>query len=661
MPSKETKRLIVLAVLVVLTGLSYGRRLIMLQIVEGESFLARQQRTIVQTQPIKAARGEIVDRDGRALAYNSVENDVLFDMALAPLSIDNEVIFSLIKILRRSGESWNDSLPLRVFGETAVFDGEAADIALLKGKKYLDLNSYASAEEAFYWLCRRYKLEEYAPGDARAIAGVRYEMEKSGYSMTLRYVFAKNVTLETAIIIRQSRDSLPGVDVVERAVRGYPDGALAPHIVGRTGPIFAEELDYYLETQRGYTLEDLVGKEGIEKAFEDVLRGTDGLRSIELDSSYRVVELKEQKPAVPGKTVVLTVDSDIQRAAAQALQSQILSLNENAKEGEGREADAGAVVAIDIKNSEVLAAVTLPSYSLSSYTPDYAENASNPLHPFLNRAFSGVYAPGSCFKPVVAAAGLASDVITPDSRVNCQRVYSYFANYQPTCLSYHGPFAVVDALRESCNIFFYDTGRLLGIDAVNKMAASLGLGVLAGIELNEAPGTQTDAATAKPGDALQVAIGQLDNGYTPLQLANFAATLARNGELRRVKLIKSVSSYFDWQDVEQRYESEVIDKIDAPENVFETVRQGMVAATHDVRGTAYRFLGDYPYLVASKTGTPQTRDFPNSTFICYAPADDPQIAVAVVIEKGWHGYTGAPVARAVMDEYFAKYAAAPPG
>jgi penicillin-binding protein 2 len=349
---------------------------------------------------------------------------------------------------------------------------------------------------------------------------------------------------------------------------------------------------------------------------------------------------------------MLTIDSRIQKAASDALKAQIDNLRQTAKEGQGKEADSGAVVAIDIKNSEVLAAVTFPSYDLTTYSADYAKNAADSLYPFLNRAFSGVYAPGSCFKPIVAVAGLAAGVITPASHVNCQRVYTFFPSYQPTCLSYHGQVTVVDALRASCNIFFYDTGRQLGIETMNRTANMLGLGVPAGIELGEATGTQTNPETANPGDALQVAIGQLDNGFTPLQLANYAATLANNGELRNVRLVKAVSSYYDMQEHLQEFSTDVIGKMDAPHAVFETVKAGMVAATHDMRGTAYRYLGDYPYTVASKTGTPQTAEFPNSTFICYAPAEDPQIAVAVVIEKGWHGYTGAPVARAVLDAFF---------
>ena len=649
--SRDKLRLIELGAVVVLISCLFLLRLSQIQIVEGEDYLQQQQQGTQKTQTIKAARGEIVDRNGSPFAKNEVSYNVVFDMALSPDGTLNSTILKLINIFNERNEEYNDSLPLsRTM--PVQYDGSDDEIERLKGKNFLDLNTYATADEAFYWLKERYELQDYTDEEARAIAGVRYEMEKEGYSLSVRYTFAEDISLETAVLLRQYGSDLPGVDVEEAAVRSYVDGDLAPHIVGRVGAIFADELDSYLSSGLGYSRDDLVGKEGIERAYESVLKGTDGVRVIELDADSNVVGIYEQQAAVPGDTVVLTIDKTIQRVAKEALEDEIAYLQENAKPGEGKEADAGAVVVVDIKQSEVLAAVTYPSYDLSTYSEDYAENASNSLYPFLNRAFSGVYAPGSCFKPVTAVAGLTTGVIDPTSRVTCTGIYTFYPSYQPTCLSSHGSLNVAEALRHSCNIFFYDTGRKLGIETLNSFARSLGLGSLTGIELTEALGTQTSPDSINPGDALQTAIGQLDNGYTPIQLANYTATLARNGERRKLSIVKSISSYYDYTDVIEEHEQVVEEKLDVPDYAFETVREGMVMATHDVRGTSYSYLGDYPIQIASKTGTPQTNDFPNSTFICYAPADDPEIAIAVVIEKGWHGYTGAPVARAILDAYF---------
>lgn len=643
-------RLILLGAVVWMVFGLFIFRLAQIQIVEGEQHLARQQQGSSKTQAIKAPRGEIVDRNGSPFSRNNVRYDLVFDKALAPEDSENENILALIKILRKTGESWIDNLPLKLENGQPVFTDDEAAVARLR--KHLDTNIYATAADLFYWLKDRYDLEQLSDWDARAVAGVRYEMERKGYTMSVRYTFAEGISLNTAIMIRQQMDDFPGVEVVEAASRGYVDGDLAPHIIGRIGAIFPDELESYLSRGEGYTREDLVGKEGIEKAFESVLRGEDGVRRIDLDYSYRVTDITEERPAVPGNTVVLTIDKNIQRTARDALEREIKYLNENAPAGEGKEANAGAVVAIDIKNSELLAAVTYPSYNLETYSADYSKTASDPLYPFLNRAFSGVYAPGSCFKPVVATAGIAEGVVTPSTTVTCQRVYEFFPTYQPTCLSYHGPMTAADALRASCNIYFYDTGRQLGIARINEYARALGLGVPTGIELSEAKGTQCDPETAYPGDVLQAAIGQLDNGYTPVQLANYCATIARRGVRMKLSLVKSISSYYDWTDTIEEHTPQVESTLDVDPSVFDAVFSGMAQAAQDVRGTAYRYLGDYPVTVACKTGTPQTHEFPNSTFICFAPVEDPQIAVAVVIEKGWHGYTGAPVARAVMDSFF---------
>ncbi len=671
--SHEKLRLITLGVLVWLIFSLFLFRLAQVQIVSGADYLAKQQQGSSRAQVIKAARGEIVDRQGRPFSYNEACYNLVFDRALAPEGSENETILKLLNVMRKADQTWIDNLPLTVTEGGAAFTEDSDAVARLR--KHLGTNSYTEAEDVFYWLRQRYRLtdqpadpnaswftalspdklewlEKLSDRDARDIAGVRYEMERKGYSLSVRYTFAENISLETAVLIRQMNNTLPGVEVVETARRGYIDGDLAPHIIGRIGAIFADELESYLSQNKGYTREDLVGKEGIERAFESALRGVDGVRRIDLDANYHVVDITEEQAAVPGNTLVLTLDKDIQRTARDALIKEIKFLNENAPEGQGREANAGAVVAIDVKNSEVLAAVTYPSYNLETYSEDYAKNASDQLYPFLNRAFSGVYAPGSCFKPVVGTAGLIENIVTPGTTVNCQRVYTFLPTYQPTCLGYHGPLTVSDALRVSCNIFFYDTGRQLGIARINQYAQALGLGVPTGIELTESKGTQCDPNTIYPGDVLQAAIGQLDNGYTPVQLANYCATLARRGVRMKLSLVKSISSYYDWRETISTHTPEVANTMNVDPSVFDPVIDGMIQASHDVRGTAYRYLGDYPVTVASKTGTPQTNEFPNSTFICFAPADDPQIAVAVVIEKGWHGYTGAPVARAVLDSFF---------
>jgi len=643
-------RILALGLCIGLALIVYMFRLAQIQIADGASYLAAQQAGDVKVQTREAARGEIVDRNGSPFAYNEASYRIVFDKALMPAGRENETILTLIGILSESGEEWISNLPLQLNETGKVVFAPDSDNAVTRLKNFVGTNSYASASDILYWLRDRYSLEDYTDAEAVMASAVRYEMERTGYSIENRYIFAEDISLDTATLISQLQSSIPGAYIEETANRVYIDGDLAPHIIGRTGAIVADQVDEYLA--KGYSMNDRVGVEGIERAYEDILRGESGEILISRAADYSVTGVEESKPAVPGDTVMLTIDKNIQRVALNALRDEIAYLNEYAKEGEGKEADAGAAVVIDIKNSELLAAVTYPSYDLSTYSQDFAKNSADPLMPFWNRAFAGVYAPGSTFKPTVAIAGLAEDILTARTQVRCSKVYTYFEDYQPTCLGSHGLMTLADALRASCNIFFYDTGRNLGIQTINNYAQSLGLGVPTGIELYEAAGTQCDPDSPNPGDSLQAAIGQLDNGYTPLQLANYAATIARRGIRTDLSLVKAICSYYDYNEVIEENEPSVMANVLLEDKYWDAVFDGMIQATHAPNGTSYRYLGDYPITVASKTGTPQTQQFPNSTYICFAPAEDPQIAIAVVIEKGWHGYTGAPVARAILDAYF---------
>ncbi len=646
----SVRRLLALGILFACALAAFSLRLTQVQIVEGADYLEKQQAGDVKVQRVRAARGEIVDRNGSPFARNEVSYSIVLDKALMPIGGENETILALTKLMREQGETWRDTLPLLRGGDGSLSfpKGRDGDVAALKSM--FDINDYATADDVYYWLVDRYKLKDYNDEDVMTIAGVRYEMERAGYSLETRYTFAVEISPETMVLVAQSRGRLPGVDIEETARRVYVDGDLAPHIVGRMGAISSDELQEYIE--RGYSMDARVGRDGVERAFEEQLRGTDGERLIYRDNNYNIIGIEESSPARPGNTVVLTIDKDMQRTATEALVDEIRLLNATAPPGQGREADAGAVVVIDIKKAEILAAVSYPGYDLNTFAQDLEKNSADPLMPYWNRALLGVYAPGSTFKPTVAVAGLTQGVIAPSSVIACHRVYTYFRDYQPSCLSYHGNMTVVDALRASCNVFFYETGRRLGIAVINEYARALGLGVATGIELPEALGTQNDPETANPGDVLQAAIGQLNNGYTPVQLANYVSTIARRGDRKKLSIVKSVSSYYDYTDVVESPEHETLSTVDTTQEVWDTVFKGMINATHATNGTSYRYLGDYPITIASKTGTPQTKEFPNSTFICFAPAEDPQVAVAVVIEKGWHGYTGAPVARKVFDQYF---------
>lgn len=652
---KGLRTILLLCLLLAVFG-AFVLRLMRVQIVEGESYRALIEQGSTRKQIIEAARGEIVDRNGTPLSLNATGYNIVLDKAFLPTSRQNSVILELTRLLQNAGEVWIDNLPISRTQPFAFEEGEQEAAAIARLKKEINVQESAPVDDVLYWLAERYRLQEFTPNEQRTIAGVRYEMERRGFNIEVPYTFAENVSITTVAKVKERSFSLEGTDVLESPIRQYAGGDLMPHILGFTGPIYAEEYDALKD--KGYKRNDTLGKAGIEKAFEDELRGSSGTRSITINAKGDVIDVVSEVDPVPGNTVVLTIDKRLQRTAADALEKQIINLQNTAPAGEGKEADSGAVVLMHCKTGEILAAVNYPSYDRETYRFAYQTLLDDPRKPLINRAVQGTYAAGSIYKPSVATAALATGVVAPESTINCTRVYTALgASYQPKCLSYHGPINVLDALRYSCNIFFYESGRRLGIDTINKFSAQYGLGQPTGIEIPETVGElSSPESKARHGggqwyeaDTVQSAIGQLYNSFSPLQMANYAATIGNRGKRMETHLVRSVESYTRSETI-KKTQPVLADTVQADNAVFETVIEGMVRASRI--GTAQRYFGNYPIDVASKTGTPETVELPNSTFIAFAPANDPEIAIAVLIEKGWHGYTGAPVAKEIFDAYF---------
>ncbi len=652
---KRYPRQILLALLVLGVLCFYVYKLMQMQVVEGEQYSRKAAQGSSYSQVLKAARGEIVDRNGLPLAVNRIGYNVVINRAFMEGNSENEIILRLVELVRPTGDQWIDNLPL---SQTAPYTfTEEASAMVDRLRKSLGLGVFATAEDCMHWLIQTYQLELYDPPTQRLLAGIRWEMTQRGFSLSLPYTFATDVSLQTVGIVSEHSFELPGIAVQEAAQRQYFTEDIAPHIIGRTGPLFSEEYADYKEKDSTYALDDIVGRGGVESAFESLLRGQNGKQRIVLDANGKVLQVQEETPQVPGNTLVLTLDKRLQEVALRALAQEIAYLNETAPSGMGKEADAGAAVAINVKTGEILAAVTYPTYHTSDYATNYQALSTDPTWPLYNRALQGLYAPGSTFKPCVSLAALSGGIISENSQVFCARQYTYYNDYQPTCLGYHGPRTVLTALQVSCNVFFYDVGRRTGIDRIAETAAQLGLGKPTGIEINESVGDISSPTSKElfstepwyPGDVLQSSIGQLYNRFTPLQLANYAATIANKGRRMKLTLVKSINNY--GQDtILQENTPQVATTVWGSEVDYDSIIEGMKMASLP-GGTCYSYLGPTPYAVASKTGTPQTREFPNSTFIAFAPADNPQIAVAIVIEKGWHGYTGAPVARKIFDAY----------
>ena len=678
MRKKLMFRMLALGMVVLVVFMGYLYRLMQMQIAQGDEYLAQAEAGTVRQQVIKAARGEIVDRYGRPMGVNRSGYNIVLDGAyLTKQTEANQVILRVMQLLEDCGEDWIDQLPISQ-SQPFAFDKESEQ-AVSQLKRMFDLNEYSTCQDVIYWMCQRYQLGEYdeslqryvlydkddksvilasyTPQQMRRIAGVRYGMELSDFGVANNYTFAEDVEMSTVSRVKERDFEMPGVMVEETAVREYVSGDLAPHIIGQVGRIYKEE--YEELKNKGYRMNDMVGKEGIEKYFEDYLRGKDGVRQIILDSRGNVIGTEETQPAVPGNTVVLTIDKDLQRVAQDALEKQIKYLQQTAPEGEGREANAGAVVVIENKTGDVLACATYPSYDINQYRSNYDQLLQDTANPLWNRALLGEYSAGSTFKPAVAIAGLSEGEITGAESIYCGGVYTELGSYQPRCLYVNGPITVRNALQVSCNIYFYETGLRLGIERLNNYCAQLGLGQPTGIEIAENVGHLSSPEVKErvepgtpwyPADTVQSAIGQLYNQFTPLQLANYAATIGNRGQRMDVNIVRSVKTY-NMSETVWENQPTVVQQVDATPQAFEVTIEGMEMATGP-GGTSYAQWGDYPMTIASKTGTPETKAFPNSTYICFGPSEDPEISVAVVIEKGWHGYTGAPVAKAIFDAYF---------
>lgn len=443
------------------------------------------------------------------------------------------------------------------------------------------------------------------------------------------------------------------VRAAARGVRTWPNGTLLPHALGFTGPITAEQ--WPTARRRGLAMDAVIGQSGLEAAYDDLLRGQDGrvLVNTGFDGAVRrTVPLRE---AAPGATLVLTVDSALQKELQNALLSQIEVLRTTKAAGAGRECRAGAALVVDVQTGGILAAASVPGFDLNRYRSDYAALSADAVAPLLDRVCQGLYAPGSAFKPAVAAAALTAG-IDPAATVNCTGRYGFYSGYQPGCLQYGhgGPVDLRTALEYSCNIFFYDVGRRLGVDVFSTMARQLGLATPTGVEITEAQGrlTWSSDENYQAGLTLMAAIGQGNTAVTPLQLAAYAATLANCGQRPALhfadRAVNAATGETVWQ------YAPTFTTVPGGEGVFGPIRDGMKRMARTTR-----VLREAPVACAAKTGSPQLADtlpggghYVNSVLIGYAPADDPQIAMAVVLEYGGGGSNAAPILRAVLDAVF---------
>lgn len=652
----------VVVVMLMVFGL-FSLRLIKLQIVEGADYLAQSQKRVASKSVITAPRGEISDRLGRPFVTNSDTKIITLEKGLIKDDKLNDEILELIKVFEAAKDNYIDTLPITKTKpyafSTEQNPDESTDKVISELLKRLKLSKDASAESVMQKLTEKYKLQNYSDTDRRKIAGVRNEMELRNFSDSNSYTFAEDVNIQSVTLLKEKSDMFPGLSVDLEPVRQFVTPGIASHILGRIGKIYAEE--YPALKEKGYSLNDTVGKDGIEKSCEQYLKGINGTKKVERDINGNITSIIESKAAVPGNNVYLTLDKDLQTVAEESLARTIPQIAATHVGKEGADANVGAAVAVDVNTGDILALASYPTYNLSTFNDTYSALLKDKLKPMYNRAIAGLYEPGSTFKMVTAIAGLESGKITPTSTYTCTGKYRRFSTYQPTCYhgEVHGTINVVSALEHSCNIFFFETGYQTTIEVMNKYAKMLGLGGPTGIELSgEAKGNLAGKETRKakgqvwnPGDTIQAAIGQSDNLFTPIQLASYISTIANGGTRYQLHLVKSVKSYYTSETVLDN-QPKVLDKLTMKPENYQAVIEGLKRVIKT--GTAEAGFRDLAIPVAGKTGTAEVaKGSANGVFVGFAPADKPQIAVVVVIEHAGLGANIAPVAKDIFTTYFA--------
>ncbi|MBQ7935794.1 MAG: hypothetical protein IJ333_05540 [Clostridia bacterium] len=659
----KTRYILVVAA-VVLVFVSYLITLIRLQLVNGDYYKEQSEKKIYSTETITASRGSIYDRNGVSLVTNTTGYCIKFTRALMPKAEQNDIILRLIRLMEQHGAGYYDRLPMAAEAPFA-YTAEVTDASVKKLFKTLDLDGIPTAEVTFAALVEEYDLEDYTPEEQRKIAGVRYEMSLTGFSLSTPYEFAGDVSVDLVATVKQLSDEYPGVDIDTEPIRYYTDPAIAPHILGYVGKIYAEE--YEELAAKGYSMNDIVGKAGIERAMEDVLKGSDGTRVIERDSSGKVLNVTVLEEAESGNNVVLTIDSNLQRIAQDSLKNCIETIARRASEPgrDGEDANAGAVVAIDVNSGAILASATYPTYTQTEFDHNYNALSADDMRPLWNRAFYGTYAPGSTFKMATGIAALEEGAVGLKEQIRDTGIYVKYEGYSPRCWVYsdygrgHGLQDIVAALKNSCNYYFYEAADRLGIDSLNRFCRKLGLGVKTGVEIGEAGGILAGPDYRAsideywyPGDTLQAAIGQSDNLFTPLQLANYVATIVNGGTRYETHLVQGVYDAVSGVCV-QPEQIEVLDSLEMKDENYHAIMEGMVQCA--LTGTAAGVFGySYEITAGAKTGTASVpKGTANGIFVSFAPADDPEIAVCVVVEHGAHGNYVGSVARDIFDAYFA--------
>lgn len=667
-------------IVVIVISVIFIATLFNLQIVNGENYREQSEKRMLRTKNITAPRGEIYDRNGVILATNKLSYDVELYKVRVSTKEQNDGILRLVEILNENSDKVYSTFPVNDDLNGFNFENDEEE---QKWKKEMKLDSTLTFDQVIDKYIEKYELQDYSDNRLNQIKmiEIKYEANLNGYSLFNSATIAKDISQKSVAKIGEEKYKIYGISIVSVPKRYYPNGNLLSHTIGYVSKISSTE--YEKKKEQGYNVNSVIGKAGIEQSFEKYLRGNDGVIKEETDTLGNVSSQTETTGAKSGDNVTLTIDYRLQKVAEESLLNTINGLQNGTLVGKKfSDANAGAVVVLDVDSGEVLASASYPTYDINSLIggisiKDWNALQNNSLHPMLNRVVSGIYSPGSTFKMLVGMAGLMNGKITVDEKYYDPGIYPY--GYHPKCWLYtdrhmtHGWINIEGAIKGSCNCYFYEVGRRIGISEIVKYAKLFGLGQKTGIELSgEAAGTiagaddKSEDGLKSPwylGDTLSAAIGQSGSSYTPIQLANYIATIANGGKLNKVSLIKSVDnevagtseSLADINKYTSEYTGVNFEEKDLNINseYIDAIKKGMLSVTSETGGTSYIVFKNSDIQVAGKTGTAQVPNGNNNgIFVGFAPYDNPKIAVVAVIEHGGEGTYTANVVKPIMEEYF---------
>lgn len=662
----------IITVFVYIIGIILLVQLFNLQIVNGAEYREQSNTRLSRESTLEAARGEILDKTGNVL----VSSNMMFGLEIYKTKSDtqtlNNTIFNIINVLEKYNISYPDSFPIDINTMQYKIEGEE----LAKWKENNKLTEETTAEQAFYKFKDKYEIKYENINEARKIMAIRYEINIKGYSSTKSIKLADNIPREAVAEFNESSEKFPGINIVVEPVRTYTSGSLASHILGYAAKISDEE---YQKRKDTYANDDIIGKTGIESVFEEYLRGKNGVKQIDMAVDGTTTAEYISKEAVAGANVVLTIDSNLQQITERALANNIEKIRAGGF-GKVYNAKGGACVVMNVNTGEILAMASYPDYDPSLFvngisTEDWNKYNNNTLHPLVNKATQVSYSPGSTFKMISGIAGLESGVVTLKEKINDTGVYSKYG-IKMNCWYYtdyhtgHGRLDITGAIEKSCNYYFYEVGDRMGIDNLVKYAKYYGLGGKTGIELpSEVSGVlaskETAAALGKswnPGDTLNAVIGQGYNEFTPVQMAKYISILANRGKHVDATIIKTIQNANGTEVSKEEIKSFVNQKLGLAETETENIEikpenanailNGMRSVTEDRGGTAYNIFKDFNITVGGKTGSAEAGNDVNAWFVGFAPFDNPEIAVVIIVENGGHGNYTAEAVKEIMSEYF---------